>query len=178
MLGCRSREPGRGQRGRDPVQAGEGYGEVTGPGPGAGQADPGAALAVGDPSGDVQNPGADLLGFGGDQTDVQERGLGPGEQVRSGQGELELDGVDGEDPGREPVVAVCPAGADSVLTQGVGVVAGFQSDELTGAGVGREGPESVAMHVGGRELGAGVGAFAANDDPQRFGHLLPVGSSP
>jgi hypothetical protein len=97
----------------------EGVGQFACPGPGAREADPDPPLATGDPGGDVQQPVAQLLGFCGGEGAVEEHGLGPGEQVRGGEGELQPDGVDLEVAGREAAVAGVLAGADAVLDAGV-----------------------------------------------------------
>jgi hypothetical protein len=53
---------------------------------GDGQA--GLAGGAGESGGDVQQPVAQFLGFGLGEVAVQEQGLGPGEQVDAGQGEV------------------------------------------------------------------------------------------
>jgi hypothetical protein len=103
------------------------------------EADPDAALTAGDPGGDVQQPVAQLLRLGGGEVAVQERGLGPGDQVGGGEGEFEPGGVDRERTGGEPAVAGALAAADPVLDPGVCPVACFQLRKLPDWGVGGEG---------------------------------------
>ncbi len=91
---------------------------------------------AGDSDGDVQQPVAQLLGFGGGQSAVEEEQLGPGEQVDAGEGQFEPGGVDREDAGREPSEAAVFASADAVLDAGVGAVPGFQELNRAAAGVG------------------------------------------
>jgi hypothetical protein len=61
-----------------------------------------------------------LLRLRAGQIAVQEQGLGPGDQVDAGQGELQPGLVDREDPGREPAEAGGFAAADAVFDAGVG----------------------------------------------------------
>jgi vacuolar-type H+-ATPase catalytic subunit A/Vma1 len=61
------------------VKSSEGRGEVVAPGPGVVDADVQAALAVGDPGGDVQEPVAQGRWFGGGERAVEQGGAGPGE---------------------------------------------------------------------------------------------------
>jgi hypothetical protein len=60
---------------------------------------PSLALASGDPGGDVQEPVAQRLRFTDGEVTVQEDGLGPGDQVVGGQGQVQPDHVDGDMPG-------------------------------------------------------------------------------
>ena len=73
-------------------EAGERGGESGRPGPGGGDAEPGAALPAGEAGGDVQEPVAQRFRFGAGQVAVEQGGLGPGDQVRGGQGEFDQAG--------------------------------------------------------------------------------------
>ena len=80
----------------------------------------------------MQQPVADRLPLGPGQVGLvgQQDGLGPGEQVGGGQGELEPDRVDREQPGGQPSEAGVLGLADAVLDPGVGAVAGFEERQL------------------------------------------------
>src|SRR5262245_58165575 len=108
------------------LEAGEGRGEVVGPGPAVGDAQSHAAGGAGDAGGYVQQPVAQFLRFGGGQLAVQEQVLGPGEQVDGGQRELQPRLVDCEHAGGEATKPGVLAGTDAVLYAGVAAVAQLQ----------------------------------------------------
>ena len=120
-------------RERDLPQSGEGFGQGQGQGEGPwpvlGQAQEDLALAAGDAGRDVQEPVAQCLGLSPVQLGLggQQHRLGQGEQVRSDQGELDLDGVDvGVPGGHVPDAGVLP-----------GSGSGPQLGRARGAGLGR-----------------------------------------
>src|SRR4029450_12705150 len=115
-------------------EAGERAGQFYAPGPMFGDPDEQFALSAGDPGGDVEQPVAQRLRLALGQIAGQYGGLGPGDQVGRGQGELEPGGVDREHPGREPADAGVLCAADPVLDSGVGAVPGLQMGELPGGG--------------------------------------------
>ena len=95
--------------------------------------------------------------------------LGPGEQV-VGQGrDLAPDAVGGQALQGEGAQAGVLGAADAVLAPGPQPVADFQVGELPGARVGGEGGEPVSVDVVEAQPGAGVGFFAAHDDPHALG---------
>jgi hypothetical protein len=114
----------------------------------------------------VQHPVAQGGWFAAGQFAVHAERLGPGEQVGGGQRQFE--------PHLGFVVAAagqvaqscCFAAADAVLDAGVGAVPHFQVGQLPGAGVGEERGEAVPVNIGESHLRAGVGSFAAHDDPR------------
>ena len=63
-------------------------GEFVSPGPVGGDADEHPAPAAGDAGGDVQQPLAQRLRLASGEVAVQQDGLGPGDQIAGGQGEL------------------------------------------------------------------------------------------
>jgi hypothetical protein len=117
----------------------------------------------------VQDPVAELLGFGGGQLAVQQQGPGPCEQVDGGQRQLQPGLVDREVAGGEAAEAGVLAAADVVLDPGVGPVAGLQVLDRPSARDGGVGEEDLVAHalvlVEQGQLGAGVGPLAADDDP-------------
>lgn len=123
----------------------------------------------------MQQPVAQLLRLGGGEVAVQEQDPGPGEQVDTGQGQLQPGLVDREVSGREPAEAGVLAAADAVLDAGVCPVAGLQEldGSVTGRGVGRHDLMPPAFDgVEQRQLGAGMRAFPAGQKP---GALGPAG---
>jgi hypothetical protein len=76
------------------VESGEGGGELLASGPGLADPDEQPALPAGDPGSDVQQSVAQRLRFDVGGVVVEECGLGPGNQVRGGRGELDPGGVD------------------------------------------------------------------------------------
>ena len=83
---------GSGWRG-ERFERGECGGEVGGPGPGALQAQAGAAGVERETTGDVQEPVAQAFGFGPVELAGEQQALGPGDQVVREADELEPDAV-------------------------------------------------------------------------------------
>jgi hypothetical protein len=84
--------------------------------------------------------------------------------------------VDGVLAGREPSEPGVFGDSDPVFDPGVGAVAGFQESDLPGSRVGDErlvAPPITLFEEA--ELGAGVGVFAADDDPHPGRPGLPQG---
>ena len=67
------------------LESGERGGEGVAPWPGLVDTDEQASLASGDAGGDVQQPVAQGVRFGGGELALEQGGLGPGDQVRGGQ---------------------------------------------------------------------------------------------
>lgn len=74
----------------------EGGGELMSPGPGCCDPQVEATAAAGETGGDVQDPVAEFLGFGGSQLAVQQQDAGPGQKVDGREAGLEPGGVRGE----------------------------------------------------------------------------------
>jgi hypothetical protein len=126
-----------GQQGlSDAGEAAERDDELVGPGPACGDLDEGAAAAVDDPGGGVEESVAQQFRLGLGQGSVEQDGLGPSDQVGGGQRELQPDSVDRELSGREPAQPGLFGGADAVLDSGVGAVPGLQERKLPLLGVG------------------------------------------
>lgn len=70
--------------------------EFVPPGPGRGDPEAKATAAASDAGGCVQQPVAQLLWLGGGQLSLPQQGLGPGEQVGGGEGQLQPCLVEGE----------------------------------------------------------------------------------
>src|SRR3954447_2014655 len=104
-------------------------------------------VGAGDAGGGVQEPVADRLPLGWGQLGsvLQEDGLGPGEQVSGGQSELQPDGVDREELGRQAPEAGVLGLPDAVLDPGVRAVTGFQERQLPDPGVGGDGLVAPAV---------------------------------
>jgi hypothetical protein len=150
----------------------EGGGERVRPGPAAVDLEAGAACAVDEAGGDVQQPVAQglRLGFGEIGLVVQENALGPGDEVDRDQRADQPRLVDRELPGGEPAHAGVLAGADAVFDAGVAAVAGIQPGVLPEWGVG--GDAGVAPAIAFFEqvqLCAGMRAFPAHDDAHPVG---------
>src|SRR5258706_9517049 len=99
---------------------------------------------------------------------VEEQHSGPGEQVDAGEGELKPRLVDGKVAGREPAEARVLAGADPVLDPRVGAVTQLEELDRPAAAWSVGGEDLVTQAFDAIEqaqLGAGVGAFAAHDQP-------------
>ena len=95
--------------------------------------------------------------------------LGPGEQV-VGQGhDLAPDAVGGQALQGEGSQAGVLGAADAVLAPGPQPVADFEAWEPPSPRVGGEGGEPVSAHVVEAQPRAGVGFFAAHDDPHALG---------
>ena len=81
--------------------------EVVGPGPALGDPQPGAAGGAGDPGGDVQQPVAQLLGFGGGEVAVQEEASGSRRAGRCRSGRVRSQAaLIAKNAGREPAGVV------------------------------------------------------------------------
>jgi hypothetical protein len=115
-------------------------------------------------SGDVQSLVAEGCWFGMGEGAGEAQGLGPAEQVGGGEGEFEPAGVGCECVAGQVADAGGFAAAGPVFDPGVAAVALLEVGELARWGVGEEGGEPVPVDIGEGQLGAGVGAFAADDD--------------
>jgi len=81
---------------------------------------------------------AQRRGLGEGQRALEQGGLGPGDQVRRGQGELDPGGVDRELRRRQPIQAGVLGAADPILDPGMSAVPGHEVRELPDPGVGGE----------------------------------------
>lgn len=115
----------------------------------------------------MQDPVAEFLGFGSRKFAVQQEVAGPGEEGDRREAEFEPGGVDAKISRGEAAEAGGFAAPDVILHGGVSSVTDLQ--ELGPAkgkwGIGEEDlmPHALVL-VEVRELGSGVGAFAADDD--------------
>ena len=124
----------------------------------------GAAGGADEPAGDGEQAQPQPFRFGDPVFAGQGQGLGPGEQVFG-----ELDDFQPDPVGRIVLVGQIShagvfAAADPVFAAGPVAVPLFQGGELTFPGVGDEAGDAVAVDVGDPQLGAGMGAFPADDD--------------
>ena len=151
--------------GAEPV---EGLGEVGGPGPVLVQAQDQAVSGADEPAGDVQGAVAQPVGFEFAEGAGEAEGLGPGREVRCGQGELDPPCVGVEVLAGQAAKPAVFGVADPVFHPGVLALPEFQGCDVVpaGGGVGEQDLETVAVEVGESVLRAGVGTFAAADDPR------------
>ena len=133
-------------------------------------ADEGASGVASDGGGDVHQSQADRPGLPPSGAVAgQGEQLGPGEQV-VGQGhDLAPDAVGGEALQGEAVESGVLGASDAVLASGPQPVPDFEVGELAGARVGGQGGEPVSVDVVEAQPRAGVGSFAAHDDPHAVG---------
>jgi hypothetical protein len=106
--------------------------------------------------GDVQEPVAQLLRFGGGEFTVQQQELRPGDQVAGGQGQLQPGRVAVEAAGGEAADSGVLAAADAVLHRGMSAGTYFQEPGRApsrGRGVGEE--DLAAQALVGAELSGG-----------------------
>ena len=161
-MGSRPSGPQR----RQGADGGERGDEVGGPGPGGREAEVSSSGAVGQAGGDVQEPVAQRLRLARLQGRGQREQAQPRGQVGGDRGGQRPGLVDGVLAGREPADAAVLGVADPALDAGVGAVPGFEERDLSGLGVGGDGLVAPAVGVfEQRQLRAGVGMFAADDDP-------------
>src|SRR5712692_89851 len=164
----RSGRRGRRQR-PEPAEGGE---KRLCPGPAPRQAKPGAPARADHLAGDVEEALAQALRLGPGELAVEAEDPRPGEQVLGRQGELEpglvvVEAVEGEVS--HPRVL---AGADLVLDPGAVAVAELERGDVLIGLVGDEAGVAVAVGVEDLELGPGVRALAADDQPRSGGPTL------
>src|SRR5260370_15621513 len=149
--------------GAECCEAGEGRGELVGPGPGRLEAETGGPGGAGEAGGAVPEAVAKPFWFGSGEFAVEAEPLGPGDEVGGHEDEFEPGLV-----GREALAGkVFEAGgfgvADAVLDPGVAAVAGFEVGQVGVWGVGQEDLEAVPVGVGEAQVSAWMGPFAAHD---------------
>ena len=140
----------------------EGGGELLRPGPAPLQPQSGAAGMEGESAGGVQGAVAKPLGLQAGELAAQQQGVGQGEEQLGDQHQLHPDRVHLEIAEGEVVEAHLLGAADPVLAAGAGAMVAL---ELCGHShaVGEDRLEAVAVGIGEGELGAGVGALAADE---------------
>ena len=132
--------------GRDGLKAGDGGGDVGGPGPVFGEAQAEPATAPGEPSGDGEQAQAEPFRFPAAGGPGQGEQLRPGQQF-AGQGhDLAPDLVLGEALEGEVAQPGVLGVADAVLAAGAAAVPQFQVRELAFSRVGGEGGEPVPVN--------------------------------
>ena len=158
LLPCRRDRSGW-SAGWQSLQAGDGGGDLAGPGPSLSEAEPQAAAAADQAPGGGEQAQPEPFGFPAAGGPGQGEHLGPGQQF-AGQGhDLAPDLVLGEALEREVPQPGVLGIADAVLAAGPAAVPQLQVRELAFPGVGGEGGEPVAVDVGEPQLrprGAGA----------------------
>ena len=139
------------------------------PGPGSGQVQDGAAAAVGEAGGDVQQAVAEAFRLAAAKLTVQQQGLCPGDRVLADQDQLQPCLVGGEVAEGEVAQPGVFGRSDAVFDAGAVAVAQLEGGDVCVWLVGDEDLEAVAVVVGEGELGAGVGPLAAADHACRLG---------
>ena len=137
--------------------------QLCGPWPVVLEAELGAAAVEREPSGDVQQPVAQPLGFGFGELAVEQQRLGPDDQVVREQHDLKPHLVERERLERELLKARVLVVADAVLDVRVLAVAALDDRDILVALVGEDRLEAVAVVVGEAQLRAGVRALTADD---------------
>lgn len=112
-----------------------------------------------------EQPGAQGLGPGDAPGVAQCQLLAPGDQVQREEHDLQPDRVGGGVGVGQPVGAGVLGVGDAVLAAGALPVSGLQCCDVLAGVVGGEAGDAVAVDIGQGQLGAGVGAFLAGDDP-------------
>ncbi len=165
--------PSAGRRG-ERFEAGERVREVARPGPAHLQAEPRLAAVEGEPGGGVQEPVAQPLGLAARERAAEQQCLRPGKQVVGDQDEREPDGVEIEVAEGEVAQAGVLVAADLVLDAGAPAVAALEQRDVDVLLVGEQDLEAVAVVVCERELGARVGALAADDPARALGPVAAL----
>jgi hypothetical protein len=150
--------------------------EVGGPGPACLDVEAALAAAASQPGGGVQDAVAQGLRFGLGEGAVEGEQLEPGEQGRGGQGGGLPGLVYRQRGGGEFADPAVVAGADGIFDLGMPPVSGVDVGGLAQPALGGRGPvgnpQAVSPAVFGLEqgqLGTGVRALAAGEDPHRGG---------
>ncbi|GAA3485628.1 hypothetical protein GCM10018966_101610 [Streptomyces yanii] len=115
----------------------ESRGQFVSPGPGRRDPQAEAASTAGEAGGNVEQPVAKFLGFGGGEFAIQQEDAGPGEEIDRREAEFKPGGIDIETAGGEAAEAGVLAAPDVVLDGGVSAVADLK--ELCGADAGVKG---------------------------------------
>jgi hypothetical protein len=143
------------------------------PGPGGLQAHDGAAGVEGQAAGGVQQPVAQRLGLADGEFAVEGERLCPGGEVLGDQRDLDPDGVVIEAAEGEVLKPGLLGGADAVLGVGAGAVQPLTLDGVA-TEIGQRDKEAVPVVVAEAQLGAGVRAFAADEQPRPVGPAAQV----
>ena len=135
---------------------------MVGPGPGALQAQGGAAGVEGQPGGGVQQSVAQCLGLAAGEFAVECQALCVGDEVLGCQGDLQPHLVVVEVAEGEVLQAGLLGGTDPILGARPRSVQALKLDRVA-IEVGQRGQEAMAVVVGERQLRAGVRALAADN---------------
>jgi hypothetical protein len=142
---CDDSDDQRWQDAGEPMERGR---EIPGPGPTVVDSDLGSALPADKAGGDMEQPVAQRPRLGLGQLTAQQGGLGPRDQIRGGQRQLQPDPVDLKLAGWKPAETGLLDGLDRVLDPGVSAVPGLQPGQLAGRGVGRQRLVAPAVQFG------------------------------
>ena len=144
-------------------------GEFVSPGPVVGDADEHAAPAAGDAGGDVQQPLAQRLRLASGEVAVQQGGLGPGDQIAGGEGELSQTAlIANSRDGKRPTPVCLPQRMRSSTVAWPRWRASSAASCPIGVSVAKAWNRQPLMSVK-DSWAPGLGAFAAHDHPHPLG---------